>query len=129
MADNKFAKSHVSYTPKEKRIKNDNDHFGQQKITYDDTPLVFPAGFEKLFLLAYFIALPYVAGLIFLYFYVGGGKTELFLSISEESSFILTWAIGYEILAALLLLYILKMAINFSINNARKGPNKKFRRP
>ena len=129
MANNKFAKSHVSYTPKEKRIKNDDNGFGQQKITYDDTPLIFPAGYEKLFLLAYFIALPYVAGLIFLYFYVGGGKTELFLSISEESSFILTWAIGYEILAALLLLYILKMAISFSMQNAKKGSNKEFKRP
>jgi len=71
--------------------------------------------------------LPYIFGLIFLFFYVGEGKTELFLSIDEDSSFILTWAIGYEILATIILLFILKSAITFSIQNSKKDKN--FRRP
>lgn len=118
----------VTYTPKEKRIKNTNDKFSQQAITYDDTPLFFPSGLEKLFLIVYFISLPYIAGLLFLFFFVGEGNTELFLSLNDESSFILTWAIGYEIIASILILAIIKSAISFSIENSR-GPNKNFQRP
>jgi len=129
MANDKFNNSHVTYAPKEKRLTNESDEFSKQEITYDSTPLIFPAGFEKLFLLLYFISLPYIAGLMFLFFYVGEGKTELFLSLNEESSFILTWAIGYEILAALTLLFIIKAAISFSVQNAKKGARRDFRRP
>jgi len=41
----------------------------------------------------------------------------------------LTWAIGYEILAAIILLYIIKMAISFAKENAVKGASRDFRRP
>ena len=129
MQHNKFQNTHVTYAPKKKPIRNESDKFSQQKITFDDTPLFFPPGMEKLFLLIYFVTLPYIAGLLFLFFYVGEGKTELFLSLNEESSFILTWAIGYEIIAALVLLYIVKMAISFSVENSRKGAKKNFQRP
>ncbi len=129
MQNNKFKNTHVTYAPKQKPLKNDNDNFSQQKVTFDDTPLFFPAGMEKLFLLIYFLTLPYIAGLMFLFFYVGEGKTELFLSINEESSFILTWAIGYEIIAGLLLIYIVKMAISFSVANAKRSGRKNFQRP
>ncbi|HHD78578.1 MAG TPA: hypothetical protein ENK90_03285 [Epsilonproteobacteria bacterium] len=129
MQKNKFENTHVTYAPKAKPLKNESDKFSQQQITFEDTPLLFPAGLEKLFLLIYFVTLPYIAGLMFLFFYVGEGRTELFLSLNEDSSFILTWAIGYEILAGLILLYIVKLAISFSINNSRRGARKNFRRP
>lgn len=129
MQKNKFENTHVTYAPKPKPLKNESDKFSQKQITFEDTPLLFPAGFEKLFLLLYFITLPYIAGLMFLFFYVGEGRTELFLSLNEDSSFILTWAIGYEILASLILLYIVKLAISFSINNSRRGARKNFKRP
>jgi len=129
MHHNKFESTHVTYTPKQKPIKNTNEKFTQQNITFDDTPLLFPAGMEKFFLLIYFIVLPYIAGLLFLFFYVGGGKTELFLSLNEESSFMLTWAIGYEIIAGVLILWIIKSAITFSINASKRGAKKSFQRP
>jgi len=129
MQTKKFQNTHVTYSPKQKPIKNTNEKFSQQKVTFDDTPLLFPAGMEKVFLLIYFIVLPYIAGLMFLFFYVGEGKTELFLSLNEESSFILTWAIGYEILAGILILLIIKSAISFSIENSKKGSRKHFQRP
>ncbi|HHO65693.1 MAG TPA: hypothetical protein ENJ71_04130 [Epsilonproteobacteria bacterium] len=103
--------------------------FTQQEVDLTETPLFFPAGFEKIFLAIYFITLPYIAGLLFLFFYVAEGKAELFLSLNDESSFILTWAIGYEIIAALLLLYIVKMAVSFSVENSKKGKNTHFKRP
>ena len=129
MQHNKFQNTHVTYAPKKKPLRNSNDKFSQQNITFNDTPLFFPVGMEKLFLLIYFVTLPYIAGLMFLFFYVGEGKAELFLSLNEESSFILTWAIGYEIIAGLLILYIIKMAISFSITNGKKGAKRSFQRP
>ncbi len=119
----------VSYAPREARIRNNEDSFAKQEVTFENTPLFFPEGFEKLFLLIYFITLPYIAGLLFLFFYVANGKKTLFLSLNDNSSFILTWAIGYEVIAVLIILWIVKSAISFSMNNSRKNRKKTFRRP
>jgi len=126
MNTHKISSDNVSYTIAKKK-KFDSDSFSQQEVTFDDTPLFFPDGFEKIFLLIYFVSLPYITGLLFLFFYVAEGKQELFLSLNEESSFLMTWAIGYEILAGLILLYIIKSAISFSSSLNKK--NKKFQRP
>ena len=101
--------------------------FAQQKVELSETPfLFFPAGLEKVFLAIYFISLPYITGLLFLFFYVADGKIELFSSLNQDSSFILTWAIGYEILAVLALLYLVKSAISFSRDIALNGRNETF---
>ena len=125
----KHTENGISYSPREARIKNTEDSFSKQKVTFDDTPLFFPAGFEKLFLLIYFITLPYIAGLLFLFFYVANGKSELFLSLNDDSSFILTWAVGYEIIAGLIMLWIIKRAISFSYGAHKSNKKKVFRRP
>ena len=102
--------------------------FTQKEVRLSDSPLFFPPGLEKVFLTIYFLSIPYIVGLIFLYFYVAGGKTETFLALSESSSYIMTWAIGYEIIAILSILWIIKSAIQFSIN-ASKNKGKRFQRP
>ena len=91
--------------------------FTQQEIDFEDSPLFFPNGFEKIFLLIYFVMLPYIVGILFLFVYVANLKVELFVSLNTDSSFILTWAIGYEIMAVLILIYIFASAINFSKKN------------
>ena len=103
--------------------------FGQKEVDLAETPLFFPQGFEKIFLGIYFIVLPYITGLLFLFFYIAEGKTEMFLSLNDDSSFILTWAIGYEIIATLAILYIIKSAISFSMENHKKGKTSHFTRP
>ncbi|WP_295418232.1 hypothetical protein [Sulfurovum sp.] len=122
----KISTENINYTIEKKQSKSAKK-FTEKEVTFDDAPLFFPEGFEKIFLVIYFISLPYIAGLLFLFFYVAEGKKELFLSLNEESSFILTWAIGYEILATLAILYIVKSAISFSKNLHNR--NKKFQRP
>ena len=130
MQHNRFESTYVKYRPRQKSLQNTNTKFMQQKISFEDTPIFFPQGMEKFFLLLYFISLPYVAGTFFLFMYVGKGKTDLYLSINEKFSFIISWAIGYEIIAALILLWIIKSAISFSANNSkRKGSKKPFIRP
>ncbi|TET86920.1 MAG: hypothetical protein E3J96_06480 [Sulfurovum sp.] len=102
--------------------------YTQQNVSFSDTPLFFPEGFEKIFLAIYFISLPYIAGLLFLFFYIATGDPKLFLSLNEESSFLLTWTIGYEIIAGFTILYIIKMALSFA-NESRKPGLRQFRRP
>jgi hypothetical protein len=117
----------ITYTSKNKPIKTPKS-FSQQEVNLQNVPLFFVEGFEKLFLAIYFISLPYIAGLFFLFFHIAKGKTEIFLSLNDESSFILTWAIGYEIIATLILLYIAKSAVSFTMNNHKRG-KKHFQRP
>ena len=120
----------LKYIPYENRIKSSGSKkFSQQKIELSDTPLYFAEGFEKLFIAFYFIALPYIAGVLFLFFYVANGEVKLFLSLDQGSSFFLTWTIGYEILAGAVLLYIMKSAISFSREISRKGKKQKFQIP
>jgi hypothetical protein len=128
MATNNTMHASMTHPQKEKPIKNKSSKFSQQEVDLSETPLFFPEGYEKLFIAIYFISLPYIAGLLFQFFYIADGKKELFLSLNEQSSFILTWAIGYEIIATFILLYIIKMAISFA-NDSRKAGVREFRRP
>jgi len=101
--------------------------FAKQEITLQDTPLFFPEGFENIFLAIYFVSLPYVLGLLFLFFYIADGKFDVFVSVNKESPFIMTWAMGYEILATLIILWIVKSAISFTKNNTQKKNFHKLR--
>jgi len=104
--------------------------FSRQKVDLTDSPLFFPEGFEKIFLGIYFIILPYIAGILFLFFYIAEATPKLFLTFYEKSSFILTWAIGYEVIAGLGLLYIVKMALSFAKDSRKPQPKvKTFHRP
>jgi len=126
MADNKILDKSSKFQAREKPIRNKSSKFSEQNVDLAKTPLFFPAGFEKVFLTIYFISLPYITGLLFQFFYIANGKIELYLSLSENSSFLFAWAIGYEILATITILYIIKMAISFSKVNSR---NQQFQRP
>ncbi|MCD6212007.1 MAG: hypothetical protein J7J02_03400 [Sulfurovum sp.] len=122
-----FGSNEIQYSPRSKRLKSskDNVKFLQQEVNLKSTPLYFPEGFEKIFLAMYFILLPFITGLLFLFFFNSMGKYEVFLSLNQDYFFILTWAIGYEILAILILLYIIKSAFSFSEKKGRKGKNKR----
>jgi hypothetical protein len=126
MANNPILDNSSKYQPKKKIIRNEPTNFSQQEVDLAKTPLFFPEGYEKFFMTLYFIMLPYIAGLMFQFFYIADSRVELYLSLSKNSSFILVWAIGYEILATLILLYTFKMAISFSVKNNKE---QQFRRP
>lgn len=104
--------------------------FSQQKIDMEQAPFFFPPGYENIFLTIYFLTLPYVMGLMFLFFYVAEANTDMFVSVTEKSSYLLTWAIGYEVLAALFFIFILKLFIDsIKIERQRNQFNQRFRRP
>lgn len=129
MIGNKNEQKLKIHSSKEKPIRNQNTSFAQQDVELSQTPLFFPEGFEKVFLVIYIISLPYIIGLLFLFFVVAEANVERFLSVSGGSSFFLTWAIGYEILAGLIMLWIIKMAIGFANESRKPGVNKPFKRP
>jgi hypothetical protein len=113
----------ISYSQpvKKRTVRSNRTNYMQQEVDLKKTPILFfPPGKEMLFLGIYFITLPYIAGLIFLFFYVSDGKAATFGAISVDSNFFLVWTIGYEILAALIVLIIIKNAIMFSIRNSRR---------
>lgn len=127
MTSSRTIHTRVSHTPNVKHSKS-SKKFTQKEVDLSETPLFFPEGYEKIFLAIYFVTLPYLAGLLFLFFYVAKGSLELFLSLNAKQTFILTWAIGYEIIAALIMLWMVKMSINYA-NESRKPGAKQFHRP
>ena len=121
-------KASSKYQARKQPIRNTSSKFSQQEVDFTQAPLFFPEGYEKLFLTIYVLFLPYIAGLIFQFIYIAEADIDSFLSLNETASFIFTWLIGYEILATIILLYIIKMAISFT-NENRKYNTKSFPRP
>lgn len=113
---------------KQKKIRRKKESFAQQEVDLQKTPfLFFPPGKEMLFLGIYFVTIPYIVGLVFLFFYVSDGKASVFAPLSTDSNFFMVWALGYEIVAAFVLLMIAKSAITFSYRNATKGSSSRRR--
>lgn len=115
----------IGQIPKEKHIQS-SDKFTEQEIDLAKTPLFFPKGYENIFLTLYFIFLPYIVGILFLFLYASEGKIEMFITVNKLSSLIVTWSIGYEIIAILIILYVIKMAVSFNTSKKNKEP---FKRP
>ncbi|WP_052746115.1 hypothetical protein [Sulfurovum lithotrophicum] len=113
----------TTFSRPQKRIKSAEGiggNFKNQEVKLQDTPLFFPEGLEKVFLGIYFVSLPYILGLLFLFFYIAEGKFKVFLAVNKESPFLMVWAIGYEILAVIIILWVIKSAISFTHNNTHK---------
>ena len=101
-----------------------------KKIELKNAETFFPKGYEKIFLALYILLLPYFAGIIFLFLYIAGGNIDLCYSVFDKQNHILTWCIGYEILAVLILIYIIKDAVISSLRPKRSfAAGAVFRRP
>ncbi len=113
-----------------KRGNNKEKGFLEQEISLVDS-ILFPAGYENIMLGLYFLIVPYIAGVLFIFFVIGKGDYTVFLALNDENSFFLTWAIGYEVTAALILLWILKLALFDFIGGRKKNdePAKRIRIP
>ena len=75
---------------------------------------IIPEGYGGISYLTFLIFGPWLAGTLFMFFYVAGGDTETFKSL--DNSTMLTWVIGYEILAALILLLIFKKLVVYMLS-------------
>jgi len=75
---------------------------------------IIPEGYGGITYLTLFIFAPWIAGSLFMFFYVSDGNMETFNGL--ENSPMLTWVIGYEILAALVLLLIFKKLLVYLLS-------------
>lgn len=92
--------------------------FLQQEVNLSNTPLFLPEGLELPFLGIYIIFLPYIAGVLFVFFSVANMDYKTFLSLNDNLFFIMNWMVGYEIIAASILLIIAKSAVLFHLKNS-----------
>ena len=123
--------ANLSKRNRTRKKKKDNEDVGfmNKKVNLVDS-ILFPDGYENFMLAIYFVTVPYITGLLFIFFYIGKGDTAVFLSLNDENSFLITWAIGYEVVAAILLLWIAKLGFaSFFRASAYNSQSKKFRIP
>ncbi len=78
--------------------------FGQQEIDIKAFILA-PEGYEAFMFVIYFLSLPYLVGLAFLYLFIAQASFSHFLNF-QISSFFVIWAIGYEVIAVITLTLI-----------------------
>jgi len=91
--------------------------FGARQVEFDRF-LPSPAGYESIFYTLYFIAIPYIVGITFLFFYVAHGAYNNF-ALLELNAFLIIWAIGYEVTAILLLTSIFLLYVKFLRDNTK----------
>ena len=78
--------------------------FAQQEVDISAF-VIAPEGYEAAMFGIYFITIPYLMGLTFLYLFVAQASFTHFLNF-KISSFFVIWAIGYEVTAVIVLALI-----------------------
>jgi hypothetical protein len=84
--------------------KKKTDSFATQEVELKDY-IISPEGWEGIMFAFYFLTLPYVTGVIFLFLFVAQADMHNFL-ILDITHFFIVWAIGYEIVATVILILI-----------------------
>ena len=94
-----------AHQDKHRRHKHKQDEdFISQNIDVKDY-VISPDGYETIMVAVYFVTLPYLAGLMFLFMYIADADFEKFQMIDFTTLFIV-WMIGYEVLSSIFLLFI-----------------------
>lgn len=75
--------------------------------------IIFPEKYIKLSLIFYTILIPFIIGHIFLYTYIADFNLETYNAICNQNNSFLTWCMGYESFAIVVILaIILLLSIN-----------------
>ena len=93
------------------KIHDNQKGFLSKKIILSDY-IYLPEELQNLFLLAIFITIPYIFGIFILLIVIGVEKFKEFIQFNFDI-FMLIWTVGYESIAFLLLLAIIKSALTF----------------
>ena len=109
LQNKKLQKRKQKYT---KKINyNESQSFLSQKIVLHNY-LNLPESLQNIIGLTLFMFVPYSIGLLFIFVIVAKISIETYEKINMHS-FLLSWTIGYEIMASLVLLLIIKDALLF----------------
>lgn len=87
------------------------ESFGSQKVDMNDY-ILSPEGWEGLMFFIYFLSIPYLIGALFLFVFVAQGSVVNFF-VLDISAFFIVWAIGYEVIASLILITIFFSYLNY----------------
>ena len=85
--------------------------FGAQKVDFGDFIYV-PEEWAGLAYVIYAVGIPYVAGAIFLFLVIARGSYENF-KLLDINAFPIVWLIGYEIVAVIMLVWILVLYLKY----------------
>ncbi len=77
-----------------------------------DKNVELPESINNVVGLSIFALLPYIIGITFIFLIIAQANIETYRN-TDMNSFLLAWTIGYELIAAISLLAILKSAISF----------------
>ncbi len=87
-----------------RKKKKKKSSFASKKVEVKE--LVWaPEGYEGTFIFLYFVSVPYITGAIFLFLGIAQADYSSFMKLNTTAFFIV-WAIGYEIVATVSLIYI-----------------------
>ncbi len=98
------------------------ESFGSKKIDINDF-ILSPEGWETAMFCIYFLLIPYVTGAVFLFLFIAHASVTNFF-VLDFSAFFIVWTIGYETIAALLLISIFISYLNYM----RKPSHKEVRK-
>ncbi len=96
---------------KEKKTLKKSKSFLLQRFSISEL-INLPEGTGNLLFFVAFILIPYIVGVSFIFVTIAGINVETFKRINIEE-YTIYWAIGYEIIAFMLLMLIVKSAISF----------------
>lgn len=99
----------------EKKNHPTSNNFLDQKIIFTNY-FNLPESLQNIIGLTLFMFIPYSIGIIFIFVVVARASLETYEKI-DMNSFFLSWTIGYEVMAFLLLLLIIKSALLFKKNS------------
>jgi len=102
---------HVNPKKEKNSKRREKGSFSSQTVNLQDY-FFMPEGTEFFFYTFYFLTIPYITGAIFLFFAVAGGDFANFMLLDMAQAFVV-WAIGYEIVATVSLLWILSLYIRY----------------
>jgi len=99
------------YKELQEKKRNKTDDFLKKKFEITDY-INLPEGVANIIFFILFLVIPYIVGISFIFIIIAKASIDTFTSmnINEYSIY---WAIGYEVIASLLLFIIIKSAISF----------------
>lgn len=87
------------YQEKSKKVRREKEAFLNREFDYRDYVFA-PEGYEGAMLFLYIMIIPYLIALSFLFLFIAKSSYQLFLEFNL-TSYLIIWAIGYEICAVL----------------------------
>jgi hypothetical protein len=108
------------YKEKNKKVRREKEAFLHREFDYRDY-IFAPEGYEGIMLFFYIMTIPYLVALSFLFVFIAKSSYQLFLEFNL-ASFLVIWAIGYEICAVLAI--IIFFYSWFSSDNSDETPTR-----